>query len=198
MTEKIGIVISAGSCIFSYLYESNCRREKMKNAFTALKLDSVLATSERWMKEDPMLKRYIKCQSEWHKNKYETRDKNLKDINDGRTAVKDFFREAKELAALGPCPYFWLSRSEIQSFIPRPKTLRILQSLQYFDKVNCTSAGLTTRNKKDLCTWAEPKSSRPSIYQWIEQTYEISCEDVYSGDDKAPHCTYCEDKTNDD
>ncbi len=83
--------------------------------------------------------------------------------------------------------YFWLFKDDIRAVIQRPKVKRYMESLQYFDKVNCNCAGLGV-NKGKPCTWAEPNSSRPSIYKWIEETFDVESSNINSGDCKGICC----------
>ncbi len=98
-----------------------------------------------------------------------------------------FFREVKDLAGWDFIPHFWLSKSDVREVVQRPKVVRAMNSLQYYDKVNCNCAGLLRINHlMEPCSWV---IDRPSIYTWVEATFDVKCQNVSSFDCDEPNCT---------
>jgi hypothetical protein len=101
---------------------------------------------------------------------------------------KDFFKEAKKQASFGPFSHFWITKRDFRDMIPRPHMIAYLTLVQHYDKVNCNGTNLLLPDKSGPSSWAYPNSYRPSIYDWVENTWDIKCENVFAGDLGEPVC----------
>jgi hypothetical protein len=205
---KESIALSAPLLGFSKLWfdESAKRREKIQREFANLTYFDSLQHVEAYHVKYPDLAEFIKEQKEFRRTGIPSKNEGNRNcstsysqyITISTTDVskvikfnnkgKDFFKEAKKQASCGPFSHFWITKRDFRDMIPRPHMIAYLTLVQHYDKVNCNGTNLLLRDKSGPSSWAHPNSCRPSIYDWVENTWDIKCENVYAGDLGEPVC----------
>jgi hypothetical protein len=112
--------------------------------------------------------------------------KKFEELDTAFRAVKGFMKSAKDLASKeiygveNPAFYFGRDDFDILLGLKKPHVFYFLDVVQHIDKVNGNSTNLPPRTylpnaQAVKSSWADPDSSRPGLYQWIEQIWGFEC-----------------------